>query len=91
MIEVNIKMKNDKYDHIIETLFTTYSSLKKDTNEHYYTNEGDLGNIFGRCNELMEHQWFRDNVEKFTWVVEDEDEEDLIKGFTKLLIEEGKL
>ena len=89
MIEVNIKMKNDKYDHIIEEFFTNFGNLTKDTKEHYYTNGNGLGTVYGRCEDLMKEKWFRDSVDKLSMIVDDEPEEDMISHFIQAFKEDG--
>ena len=89
MIDVYIKMKTDKYDQIIEEYLVNFGNLTKDTKEHYYTDGDGMGTVYGRCRDLMKKDWFRDNVEKLSWIVDDEGESDLIEHFTRTLSRDG--
>lgn len=91
MIEVNIKMKNDKYDHIIEEFFTNFGNLTKDTKEHYYTNGNGLGTVYGRCKDLCKEEWFRNNCESLSWIVGGEEEEELKDFIIANLLKKGKI
>ena len=82
-------MKTDKYNQIIEEFLVTYGNLTKDTKEHYYTDGDGMGAVYGRCRDLMKKEWFRKNVEKLSWIVEDEGESDLIEHFTIALSRDG--
>lgn len=89
MIDINIKMKTDKYNQVVEEFLETYGNLTKDTHEHYYTDGEGLGTVLGRCKDLMKKKWFRDNADSFLLKVDDEPEEDLIIFMTRILKREG--
>lgn len=84
-------MKTTEYDQIIEKFLVNFGNLTKDTKEHYYTDGDGLGTVYGRCRDLMKKNWFRDNVEKLSWAVEDEGESDLIEHFARTLSRDGHI
>ena len=91
MITITIKMKTNEYMPKIDRAFKELANMNKIADGKYESDKDVLTNCYKTAKALMCRSWFRNNVEKMNWIVDDEPESDLVKHFIDRIAEEGGL